>query len=87
MNWSAAVIAEVPPVVVTLTSTVPPDPNPLGEVTVIWVAELTVKLPASTEPNWTSVAPVKFVPVIVTVVPPAPGPDVGDTEVIVGAGI
>ena len=36
-------------------------------------------------PNLTAVAPVKPVPVMVTVVPPAVGPVVGLTEVTVGA--
>ena len=39
MNWSAADVADVPPGVVTVTSTVP---VPAGEVAVIEVAELTV---------------------------------------------
>ncbi|MGO9248382.1 MAG: hypothetical protein ACLP7W_07275, partial [Solirubrobacteraceae bacterium] len=43
------------------------------------VAETTVKLFASTVPNFTSFAPVKFVPVIVTFVPPANGPSTGST--------
>ena len=72
MNWSAAEVAEVPPGVVTVTSTVP---APAGEVAVIEVAELTVKLVALVAPNLTAVAPVKPVPVIVTDVPPAVGPD------------
>ena len=84
MNWSAAEVADVPPVVVTLTSTTP---VPAGEVAVIEVAELTVKLAAAVPPNATALAPVKFVPVIVTDVPPATGPDVGEIEVTVGAGI
>jgi hypothetical protein len=70
--------------VVTLTSTVP---VPAGEVAVIEVAELTVKPVAGVAPNVTAVAPVKLVPVIVTEVPPVDGPDVGEIEVTVGAGI
>ena len=42
---------------------------------------------ALVEPNLTSLAPVRFVPVIVTVVPPAAGPLVGSTWVTVGAGM
>ena len=72
----------MPPAVVTRTSTVP---LPAGEVAVIDVAELTVKLVAAVAPNVTAVAPVKPVPVIVTEVPPAAGPDVGEIEVTVGA--
>ena len=37
--WSAELVALVPPVVVTVTSTVP---EPAGEAAVIWAAELTV---------------------------------------------
>ncbi|WP_245560438.1 hypothetical protein [Nocardia asiatica] len=35
-------------------------------------------------PNLTVVGPVKPVPVIVTLVPPVVGPDVGEMEVMVG---
>ena len=48
-----------------------------GETAVIWVSETTVKLVAATAPKSTLVAPVKPVPVMVTVVPPAVGPEVG----------
>ena len=47
---------------------------------------VTVTFVAATEPNFT-VAPVtKFVPVIVTAVPPIVEPVFGDTPVTVGAG-
>ena len=75
-------MALVPPAVVTVMSTFPAEPA--GEVAVIWVAELTVKL-AALEPNLTAVAPVKLVPVMVTDVPPAVEPVAGDTPVTVGA--
>jgi hypothetical protein len=58
---------------------------PAGDVAVICVAELTVKLVAAAAPKVTPVATVKPVPVIVTVVPPVAGPDVGEIEVTVGA--
>ncbi len=74
-------MALVPPVVVTVISTVP---TPAGDVAVICVAELTVKLTAGVPPNCTAVAPVKLVPVMVTVVPPAVGPLVGEIPVTVG---
>ncbi len=51
----------------------------------IWVSESTVKVAAGVEPKSTAVAPVKSVPVMVTVVPPAVGPAVGLTAVTVGA--
>ncbi len=59
-------------------------PVPAGDVAVIDVAELTVKPVALVAPNLTAVAPVKLVPVIVTVVPPPAGPDVGEIEVTAG---
>jgi hypothetical protein len=54
-----------------------------GTVVVIWVpVEFTVKLVVVPLPNRTEVAPVKFVPLIVTLVPT--GPLVGLNDVIVG---
>ena len=73
----------MPPAVVTLTSTVP---VPAGEVAVIWVALITVNEPAALPPKLTPVAPEKFVPVMVTLVPPAAAPVFGATPVTVGAG-
>ena len=58
---------------------------PAGEVAVIWVSESTVKVVAGVVPKSTAVAPVKPVPVMVTEVPPAVGPEPGATEVTVGA--
>jgi hypothetical protein len=43
-----------------------------------------VNVVAAVAPNFTAVAPVKFVPVMVTTVPPAVGPLVGLTDVTVG---
>jgi hypothetical protein len=83
VNWSALLVADVPPTVVTVTSTVPA--ASAGVTAVIVVALTTVKLAADTLPNLTALAPVKPVPVIVTLVPPAVGPLVGDTAVTVGA--
>jgi hypothetical protein len=76
----------VPPTVVTVIarSAIVADG---GETAVIWVAESTVKLLASpVTPNVTLVAPVRFVPVITTLVPPLRGPDDGDIAVTAGAG-
>ena len=57
-----------------------------GETAVISVLETTVKLLAGpAPPKVTVVAPVKLVPVMVTVVFPVVGPELGDREVIVGA--
>jgi hypothetical protein len=77
----ALALLVVPPGVVTLTGPVVP---PAGTVAWIAVAELIVKL-ALAPLNATAVAPVKFVPLIVTLVPT--GPLAGVTLVIVGAGI
>jgi hypothetical protein len=78
---SAAETGDVPFAVVTVTSTVP---VPADDVAVIEVAELTVKAVALVAPNFTAVAPVKVVPVMVTDVPPATGPVVGEIDVTVG---
>ena len=82
VNWSAGEVADIPPGVVTVTSTTP---VPGGSSAVIVVSETTVKLVAGVMPKSTAVAPVKAVPVIVTVVPPVTGPSVGLMLVTVGA--
>ena len=74
--------AEVPPGVVTVTSTVPA--LPAGAVAVMEVALLTTTPVAAWAPKWTAVAPVRLVPVMVTEVPPVVGPDEGLTPVTVG---
>ena len=66
----------------TVTSTVA---LPAGAVAVMEVAELTVNPVAAVVPKLTPVAPVKLVPVMVTVVPPVAGPVAGLTDVTVGA--
>ncbi len=81
MKWSADDVADVPLGVVTVTSTVPA--LPAGDVTVIEVAVSAVTVPA-TVPNSTAVASDRPVPVTVTVVPPAVGPEPGATAVTVG---
>ena len=80
--WSAALVALVPPAVVTRTSTVP---EPAGAVAVIWVALLTVKPVAAVAPKVTAVVPEKPVPVRTTDVPPLAGPVVGLRLVTAGA--
>src|ERR1700744_2733489 len=72
----------LPPGVVTTTSTAPA--ACAGVVAVMEVALLTVTDVAAVPPNVTAVAPVKFVPVMVTVVPPAIGPLAGLADVTVG---
>src|SRR6266508_6222103 len=79
------VLVAVPPGVVTLIG---PVVAPVGTVAVIRVGEFTVNVIAATLLNVTEVVvkpvPLKFVPLIVTLVPT--GPRVGVNEVIVGAG-
>ena len=82
MNWSADEVAEVPPAVVTVISTVPADSA--GEVAVKEVDELTVTAVAVTVPNITVAPDVKPVPAMDTEVPPEVRPLVGVMEVIVG---
>ena len=72
-----------PPTVVTTIVFAPA--VPVGVTAVIEVALPTTTLVAATPPTVTSVAPVKFVPVIVIAVPATNGPDDGLTLVIVGA--
>ena len=82
MKSSLLDVAETPPVVVTVTSTVPA--APAGEVAVICVAEFTVNVVAATLPNCTALAPVKLAPVMTTMLPPTVGPADGFTPVTVG---
>ena len=83
MYWSAAVVALVPPGVVTVTSTAPASAA-AGAVAVILVALTTVTPLAAVAPNLTALARLRFVPVIVTVVPPPSGPALGARPVTVG---
>jgi hypothetical protein len=82
VNRSLGEVADVPPGVVTVRSTVP---EPAGLVVLIAVAEDTVKV-AVTAPNFTELAPVKFVPATATAVPPVSGPLVGLRLATVGNG-
>ena len=70
---------------VTVTVTVPA--LPVGVVAVIVVPFTTVTFVAAVPPNVTVAPATKFVPVIVTAVPPATGPTLGDTLLTVGVGI
>jgi hypothetical protein len=82
VNWSAVLVALVPPGVVTVTST-GPVPLPVGAVAVMLVALLTVKA-AVVVPKSTLLAPVKLVPVTVTDVPAVTEPEFGLMLVTVG---
>ena len=78
-------LVAVPPGVVTATLFEPA--VPAGVTADMEVELATIKLVASTPSTVTAVAPVKFVPVMVIVVPPPTEPDTGLTAKIVGAGI
>jgi hypothetical protein len=75
----------VPPAVVTSTLAVPAEPA--GVVAVIEVELTTTTLVAAVAPMVTPVAPVKLLPVIVTLVPPEVDPLLGETEETTGAGV
>ena len=81
MNWSAVVSAEVPALVVTVTSTVP---VPVGLVAVIVVLESNLTRVDAVVPKFTLEPAVNPVPVMVTAVPPAAGPLAGAMSVTVG---
>jgi hypothetical protein len=81
-NWSTGVTAVVTPLALTVTFTMPA--GSFGEIAVMRVDELTVKLFAATVPKCTAVTALKPLPRIFTIVPPAAGPLVGLTLVIDG---
>jgi hypothetical protein len=90
VNWSAVLIALVPPGVVTVRST-GQGHWPLkagGEVTMSFVPAGFTVMPLVTalEPKFTAVAPVNPFPLIVTIVPPPTGPAGGDTPLTDGTG-
>lgn len=73
----------MPPNVVTAISVAPADPA--GAIAVICVGLFTTYEVAATAPKRTAVAPLKLVPVIVTLVPPAIVPLLGDAPLTVAA--
>src|SRR5262249_39915979 len=75
--------ADVPPAVVTVTSNAPARWE--GATAEIVVGESTLNEAARVPPNTTAVAPIKFVPVIATFVPPAVEPTDGVMPVTDGA--
>ncbi len=82
MNTSAADVADVPPALVTVTSTGPADSA--GETTVNEVALTTVTADPAVAPKATVDPGRNPVPVTVTAVPPAIGPDAGTRPETVG---
>ena len=84
MKRSLAEAVLVPLAVVTVISTAP---HPAARRPEVELAETTVKLAALAAPNFTAVAPLKLLPVMVTEVPPLEDPEAGETEVMVGGPI
>jgi len=83
LNLSAAEVADVPPEVVTVRSTVPATSD--GEVAVHEVVEPQVTLVPAVDPNMALVPPTtKPVPVIVTTVPPTSAPAPGEMAAATG---
>ena len=82
---SAVLAADVPPAVLTCTSTGPPS-GTAGDVTVICeaVAAVTVAAIAPKVTELLEATGLKLLPVIVTVVAPAFVPEVGDMAVTTG---
>jgi hypothetical protein len=74
--------ADVPPRVVTVTSTVP---DPEGLTAVISVEETTLTLVAAVDPKSTQTGELKLVPLMVTAVDPASEPSEGLTDSTEGA--
>src|SRR6516225_3721477 len=68
------------------TAVIDPVPTAAGDCALIEVGPVTLKLVAGADPKRTALAPVKFVPVMVTAVTPAAGPDEGLTALTVGGG-
>jgi hypothetical protein len=58
-----------------------------GDVAVTLVGDVIMNPVAADAPKVTAVVPVRWVPVMVTCVPPVVVPDVGVTEVTLGAGV
>jgi hypothetical protein len=84
VKWSALPVLEVPPKVVTVTSTVPAASD--GATATTCESELAVKSAAGTVPQKTPVAPVKPLPEMVRAVPPAVVPEVVPRPVTAGTG-
>lgn len=82
LNVKASVEVTVPP---EPTSTTLTTPTAFAGVTTVTDVSLTLAIDVpAVPPNVTDDVPVKWVPVIVTVVPPDEDPVAGETEVIVG---
>jgi hypothetical protein len=77
-------LAKLPLCPFTVTVTVTAPALPAGVVAVICVALTTTTLVAAVAPNVTVAPAAKFVPVIVTAVPPAVDPLFGDTLLTAG---
>ena len=77
-------MARLPVCPLTVTATATDAAACAGVVAVIWVPLTTTTFVAAVPPNVTVAPAAKFVPVIVTAVPPAVAPLFGDAAVTVG---
>jgi hypothetical protein len=75
---------EVPPGVVTVTST---EPDPSGDVTVMEVEELMLTLVPAEIPKLTVAPAVKPEPLTITLAPPPAGPPLGLKPVTTGTAV
>ena len=82
MNEPAATTGLVPATLTATTSTAPAACG--GAVAVTWVSPVTAIAVAGTPPNVTPVTSASRTPEMVTVVPPAVGPDAGPIEAMAG---
>lgn len=78
---NALVLVADPPLVVRISVLAPASP---AGVTIVSDVAVFVSLVATTPSTVTEVAPNKFVPVMTVLVPPAVGPEITESEVIVG---
>ena len=85
VNWSAALVGDVPPGVVTVTSTVPAAAD-AGDVAITSVSETGVT-ETPVVPKCTVVAPDSPVPMMSTTLFPVRAPALGVIEVTVGIGM
>ncbi len=77
MYWSLGEVDEVPPGVVTITST---EPAPAGLVAMISVLDMTVTDVAGVSAKATVAPGTKLAPVIATTLSPTVGPALGATD-------
>ncbi len=84
---SPALVGEVPTELVTVTSTLPLPGGAVATITVPPLSEAAAYEVAGVDPNMTALAPPRWVPAMVTAVPPEATPNCGLIEATVGAAV